>query len=72
MTNDTPKGQYSVIVFFEDDTKPKKWEYVNKLNGFALFLKTKHATWAYFNVYDRKKGVYLKRFYKKDFVPAFL
>ena len=66
-----PKGQYSVIVFF-DSQNPKKWAYVHKLNVFALFLNGKHPEWLYFNVYDRQKGVFLKRFYKKDYVPAFL
>ena len=62
---------YSIIAFFERQ-KPKKWEYVHKLNGIAVFLNKKHPTWLYFNVYDRRTGQYLKRFKKNDFVPAFL
>jgi hypothetical protein len=65
------KNDYSVIVFF-DNEKPKKWQYVNKLNGLAMFLNNKHSSWTYFNVYDRRKGIYLKRFHKKEFIPPFI
>ena len=65
-------NKYSVIVFFENSDKPKKWNYVHKLNGFSLFLKEKHSDWLYMNVYDRKTGHFLKRFHPTDFIPAFL
>jgi hypothetical protein len=66
-----PKNDYSVIAFFENQS-PKKWQYVHKLNGLAMFLNQKHSSWTYFNVYNRRTGEYLKRFKKSDFVPAFL
>lgn len=62
---------YSIIVFFDHET-PKKWQYVHKLNGMAMYLNKKHSNWIYFNVYNRRTGEYLKRFKKTDFVPAFL
>lgn len=67
-----PKNDYSVIVFFEDERKPKKWSYVHKLNGFRMFLDKKHSAWAYMNVYNRRTGDYLRRFTPADFVPPFL
>ncbi len=65
------KNKYSVIVFLESD-KPKKWEYVHKLDSIAMHLNKMHPTWLYFNVYDRRTGQYLKRFKKSDFIPAYL
>lgn len=66
------KSNYAVIVFFNGEETPKKWSYVNKLNGFALFLEKKHTNWSYMNVYDRKTRVFLKRFNRGNFIPAFL
>ncbi|MEA4981649.1 MAG: hypothetical protein VB066_02920 [Paludibacter sp.] len=66
-----PKSKYSIIVFFERE-KPKKWENIEKLNGMAIHLNKKHPTWLYFNVYDRRTELYLKRFKKNDYVPAYL
>lgn len=69
---ETKKNDYSVIVFFENEPKPKKWNYVHKLNGFSMFLNKEHAGWAYMNVYERRTGKYLKRFHKGNFVPPFI
>ena len=66
------KNDYSVIVFFEDNTKPKKWTYVHKLNGFSLFLKKKHPNWEYMNVYNRRAGTFMRRFNRDSFIPAFI
>ena len=65
------KNDYSVIVFFPNE-KPKKWSYVHKLNGFAIFLDNKYPDWTYFNVYDKRDRKYLKRFYKGNVIPEFL
>jgi hypothetical protein len=65
------KNDYSITVFFESD-RPKKWTYVHKLDGFAVFLNKKHSNWLYMNVYDRRKNQYLKRFYKGNLIPSFL
>ncbi|WP_091263164.1 hypothetical protein [Gillisia sp. Hel1_33_143] len=64
------KNDYSVIVYFEDGTKPKKWTYVDKLNGFSMFLHKSHSTWKYMNVYNRRSAKYIRRFYRDSFIPA--
>jgi hypothetical protein len=66
------KNDYSVIVFLENQSKPKKWSYVHMLNGFKMFLNKKHPTWEYMNVYNRREGTFIKRFKKNDFVPPFI
>ena len=65
------KNDYSCIAFF-DNGKPKKWQYVHKLDGFVKFLNEKHQGWKYLNVYERRTGNYLKRFYPGNHVPPFL
>jgi hypothetical protein len=65
------KNDYSVIVFF-DGIPPKKWTYVHKLRGFVSFLNIKFPGWQYMNVYDRRKGSFLKRFYPHSSVPDFI
>lgn len=66
------KNDYSAIVFFENTTKPKKWEFVHKLNGFSMFLNKEHSSWEYMNIYNRRTRQYIKRFKKGDFVPPFI
>jgi hypothetical protein len=66
------KNDYSVIVFLENEQKPKKWTYVHKLNGFSMFLNKNHPNWIYMNVYDRRGGQFMKQFKKGVFVPPFL
>lgn len=67
-----PKNDYSVIVYLENNSKPKKWTYVHKLNGFSMFLNKTHPTWEYMNVYERRTRKYLKRFKPNDFIPPFI
>ena len=65
------KNDYSCIAYFPEGS-PKKWSYVHGLYGFSQFLDSKHPSWTYFNVYDRRLGTYLRRFYKGSFIPNFL
>jgi len=65
------KNDYSCIVYFEN-TNPKKWAFVHKLNGFASFLNEKHKGWKYFNVYERRTAKFLKRFYPGNIIPDFI
>lgn len=65
------KNDYSIVVFFESQ-KPKKWNFVHKLNGFSKFLDGKHPTWLYINVYNRRNRAYLMRFYKGNIIPDFI
>lgn len=66
------KNDYSVIVFLKDEDKPKKWNFVHKLNGFSKFLDEKHPAWEYMNVYNRRTRQYIKRFHPSDSIPDFL
>ena len=66
-----PKNDYSCIAFYKD-AKPKKWNFIHGLTGFAAFLNQKHPGWEYFNVYERRTGKYLKRFYPGNIIPYFL
>lgn len=66
------KNDYSVIVYLENESKPKKWTYVHKLNGFSMFLNKEHPTWEYMNVYNRRTREYLKRYKPNDFIPPFI
>lgn len=65
------KNDYTCIVYFNIG-QFKKWTYVHNLSGFAQFLEKRHQSWVYFNVYDRRTGAYLKRFYRGNFIPYFL
>ena len=65
------KNDYSLVVFFQDGT-PKKWQFVHNLNKFVSFLNEKHPNWKYVNVYERRTGKYLKRFYPGNNIPYFL
>ena len=65
------KNDYSCVVFYRND-KPKKWQFVHGLTKFVSFLNEKHTGWQYINVYERRTGKYLKRFYPGNIVPYFL
>jgi len=65
------KNDYSVIAFLSTG-EVKKWKFVHLLKGFAMFLDQEHPDWMYINVYNRRTGNYLKRFYKGNSVPDFL
>jgi hypothetical protein len=65
------KNDYSVIACFKD-SKAKKWSFVHNLNKFSKFLNKDHATWEYFNVYERSTRNFLKRFYPGNDIPPFL
>lgn len=66
------KNDYSVIVFFTEESKPKSWNYVHKLYDFAKFLNEKHSEWEYMNVYERRTRKFLKRLYRSSSIPDFL
>ena len=65
------KNDYTCIAYFPDKTF-KKWTYVHGLYGFSQFLNSKHPTWLYFNVYERRTGKFIERFSKGSFIPNFL
>jgi len=65
------KNDYTCITYFEH-SKPKKWSYVHKLDGFIQFLNSKHKDWKYVNVYERRTRKYLTRIYPGMVVKPFL
>ena len=65
------KNDYTCVVFYTND-KPKKWEFVHALTKFVSFLNDKHSGWKYINIYERRTGKYLKRFYPSNIIPYFL
>jgi len=65
------KDNYTCIVFF-DERDPKKWKYVHSLKGFERFISRTYRTWKYFNVYNRRSGQYMARFYVGADVPKFI
>jgi len=65
------KNDYSVIIFSKD-RRPAKYTYVHDLNKFSLFVFRKFPQWTAFNVYDRRKGTFLKQFRPGQYVPRFL
>jgi len=66
------KNDYSVLVYFPNDKKPKRWTYVDKLNGFGMFLNKSHPTWLYMNVYNRRTRDFMKQFKNGNFIPAYI
>lgn len=65
------KNDYTCIAFYENEN-PKKWQFVHGLSKFVSFLNQKHPNWTYLNVYERRTGKYLKRYYPESIVPYFL
>jgi len=65
------KNDYSCIVFYKGG-KTKKWQFVHGLSKFVTFINEKHPGWEYINVYERRTGKYLKRFYPGNIIPYFL
>ena len=62
------KNDYSVIVFCEND-KTVKVSYVHSCYSLAKWLdNSKYKDWKYFNVYVRRSGRFLKRFYKGNYI----
>jgi hypothetical protein len=66
------KNDYSAVVFIQDQSKPKKWNYIHKLSTFRRFLDNKHQDWQYMNVYNRRTKAFLKRLYKEEITPDFI
>jgi len=65
------KNDYSVVVFFLAGNT-KKWTFVHNLRSFANFLDKSHTSWVYMNVYSRREGKYLRRYYPANQIPKFL
>ena len=66
------QNDYSVSIFGANGFLAK-YNYVGNLYKFTLFLNEnpKFREWVYINVYARRSGRYLMRFYNGDYVPPF-
>lgn len=64
------RNDYSVSVFNAHGFLAK-YQYVGNLYKFSLFLNDKYPNWDYINVYARRSGRYLIRFYKGNFIPPY-
>jgi hypothetical protein len=62
------KNDYSIIVFDQDEKFLLKWTYVHGLYGAAQSLDKKYE-WKYFNVYNRRSGQYIGRYYRGGYIP---
>ena len=62
---------YECQAFFPEN-HPKKWKYVTDLKSFSEFLSKSHASWKYFNVYEKGTKVFRGRFYRGNVIPKVL
>lgn len=68
------KNDYSCIIF-EDTKLLGKSTFVHNLYKYSIWLtrSKNYSNWTYINVYDRRNGNFIKRFYRTDrFIPVFL
>ncbi|MBN1186553.1 MAG: hypothetical protein JXB49_30030 [Bacteroidales bacterium] len=66
------KNDYTCIVFLEGKKRTLKYVYVHSLRKFASMLDRRFPSWMYMNVYVRRTGLYLVRYYKNDsYIPDF-
>lgn len=64
------KNDYSVSVFGTGGFLCK-YIYVGNLYKMSLFLNEKFPSWEYMNVYARRSGRYLMRYYRGQYIPAY-
>lgn len=64
------QNDYSVSVF-DAHGFLAKYQYVGNLYKFSQFLENKYPTWSYINVYARRSGRYLIRFYRGNFITPY-
>lgn len=62
------KNDYTCIFFFDGRT-PVKYTFVHNVYGLTQTVFKKFGEYKYVNVYVRRTGVYLKRFYYGNFIP---
>lgn len=65
------KNDYSIIIFDLNNQQIAKMEFVDNLFKASQWLdNSKYRDWHYFNAYNRRSGMFLKRYYKGNFIPA--
>jgi hypothetical protein len=62
-------NDYSVTVFF-NGRPPIKHQYVDDLRKYSVFLNNTHSSWLYMNVYNRRSGNFIKRYYFHSEIPS--
>lgn len=70
MTDFKNKNDYSVSVFSDTGFLVKS-QFVGNLYAFTKWLDSSlnYSNWSYINVYARRSGTYIGRFYKGSFIP---
>jgi hypothetical protein len=64
------KNDYSIIVFSAQNICLGKMEFVHSVFAASLWLSksSNYSTWHYINVYVRRSGRYLRRYYNGNFI----
>lgn len=62
------KNDYSIIVFDKDGNFILKWTYVGGLYKASQYLNSRY-NWSYMNVYVRRSGRFLSRYYRGNYIP---
>lgn len=63
-------NDYSIIIFDSDNHQIAKMQYVNDLYEASKWLDgSKYSDWHYFNAYNRRSKMFLKRYYKGSYIP---
>lgn len=69
------KNDYSVEFWVKDtsgDRRILSIKYVHKIYDCTQWFNRKIGEWDYVNVYNRRDGKFLKRYYNGNFIPKFL
>lgn len=64
------KNDYSLIIFSENNQCLGKMEFVHSVFNASLWLtqSSNYSSWHYVNVYVRRSGRFLRRFYKGNYI----
>ena len=62
------KNDYSVSTY-QGSKKGPSFPHVHKLSSLVKWLDQINIEWSVLNVYSRRSGDFLRRFYKDDMIP---
>ncbi len=62
------KNDYSVAVY-NGSAKGPTIPHVHKISKLTAWLEEKKIPWSVINVYSKRSGVFLRRYYKGDPIP---
>ena len=63
------KNDYSCVAY-QGSQKVGFMKYVHKITDYVSYLDKEKVEWSVINVYSRRSGEFIKRFYKDDVIPA--